>query len=120
MGGVFYMDLPKNITQIGQADSNIKIYVEDYVVSYMKQLNFLAQNKDMAVVLYGVRKEEEGISYLFFYGAAKLDFLQKETRHLSQAQQQEIERLRKRYFAEHAFLGYRILDGEMVEGFHVY
>ena len=114
------MDLPKNITQIGQADSNIKIYVEDYVVSYMKQLNFLAQNKDMAVALYGVRKEEEGISYLFFYGAAKLDFLQKETRHLSQAQQQEIERLRKRYFAEHAFLGYRILDGEMVEGFHVY
>ena len=113
------MELPKNITQIGQADSNVKIYVEDYVVSYIKQLNHMAQNKELAVALYGVRKEEAGISYLFFYGAAKLDFLQRETRHLSQAQHQEIERLRRRYFEEQEFLGYRILDGEMVEGFHV-
>ena len=113
------MELPKNITQIGQADNNVKIYVEDYVVSYMKQLNHMAQNKELAVALYGVRKEEEGVSYLFFYGAAKLDFLQRETRHLSQAQYQEIERLRRHYFEELEFLGYRILDGEMVEGFHV-
>jgi len=113
------MELPKNITQIGQADNNVKIYVEDYVVSYMKQLNHMAQNKELAVALYGVRKEEEGVSYLFFYGAAKLDFLQRETRHLSQAQHQEIERLRRHYFEELEFLGYRILDGEMVEGFHV-
>ncbi len=113
------MELPRNITQIGESDSGCKIYVEDYVVSYIKQLNHLAQNKEMAVALYGVRKEEEGVSYLFFYGAAKLDFLQRETKHLSQAQQQEIERLRKRYFAEYEFLGYRLLNGEMVEGFHV-
>lgn len=113
------MELPKNITQIGESDSSCKIYVEDYVVSYIKQLNHLAQNKEMAVALYGVRKEEAGVSYLFLYGAAKLDFLQRETRHLSQAQQQEIERLRKRYFAEYEFLGYRLLNGEMVEGFHV-
>lgn len=113
------MELPKNITQIGQADNNVKIYVEDYVVSYIKQLNHMAQSKALAVALYGVHKEEAGITYLFFYGAAKLDFLQRETRHLSQAQQQEIERLRRNYFAEQDFLGYRILDGEMVEGFHI-
>ncbi len=113
------MELPRNITQIGESDSGCKIYVEDYVVSYIKQLNHLAQNKEMAVALYGVRKEEAGVSYLFFYGAAKLDFLQRETKHLSQAQQQEIERLRKHYFSEYEFLGYRLLNGEMVEGFHV-
>lgn len=113
------MELPKNITQIGEADRHCKIYVEDYVISYMKQLNQLAMDKDMAVALYGTRKEESGVSYLFLYGACKLTFLQKETRHLSQTQQQEIEKLRKRYFQEYSFLGYRLLNGEMLEGFHI-
>lgn len=113
------MELPKNITQIGESDQHCKIYVEDYVVSYMKQLNSLAADKEMAVALYGVRKEENGISYLFLYGACKVNFLQRDTRHLSQAQQQEIERFRKKYFKEYTFLAYRLLNGEMIEGFHV-
>ena len=33
------MELPKNITQIGESDRHCKIYVEDYVVSYIKQMN---------------------------------------------------------------------------------
>lgn len=113
------MELPKNITQIGESDHHCKIYVEDYVISYMKQLNRLAMDKDMAVALYGIRREENEVSYLFVYGAAKLTFLQRETRHLSQAQQQETEKLRKRYFQDYVFLGYRLLNGEMVEGVHI-
>lgn len=113
------MELPKNITQIGETNQRCKIYVEDYVVSYMKQLNKVACDKDMAVALYGVRREEEETSYLFLYGACKLTFLQRETRHLSQAQQQEIERERTKYFPEYTFLGYRLLNGEMIEGMHV-
>ena len=113
------MELPKNITQIGESDHNCKIYVEDYVISYIKQMNQLAGDKEMAVALYGVRKEENDVSYLFFYGACKLDFLSREVRHLSQAQSQEIEKLRKRYFQDYQFLGYRVLNGEMVEGFHI-
>ena len=114
------MDLPKNITQIGEINHNCKIYVEDYVVSYIKQLNGHALDKELAVGMYGVRREEGGITYLFFYGACKLNFLQRETRHLSQAVLQEAEKARKKYFAEYSFLGYRMLNGEMVEGFHVY
>lgn len=113
------MELPKNITQIGESDRNCKIYVEDYVISYIKQMNHLAENKDMAVALYGTRKEENDVAYLFFYGACKLDFLQREVRHLSQAQCQEIEKQRQKYFREYQFLGYRLLNGEMVEGFHI-
>jgi len=118
MGGIF-MDLPKNITQIGEADASCKIYVEDYVVSYLKQLNSLARDKTMAAAVYGKRKTEDNKSFLFVYGAGKLDFIQKETKHLSQAQWQEIERIRRQYFQDYEFLGYRILDGEMVDGFHV-
>lgn len=114
------MELPKNVTQIGETNHSCKIYVEDYVISYIKQLNGHAMDKGLAAALYGVRKEEAGITYLFFYGAGKLNFLQRETRHLSQAVLQEAEKLRKRYFEEYGFLGYCLLDGEMVEGFHVY
>jgi len=113
------MELPKNITQIGESDRNCKIYVEDYVISYMKQVNQLALNKEMAVALYGIRKTEGNVMYLFIYGACKLDFLYREARHLSQAQCQEIERLRKKYFPNYEFQGYRLLNGEMVEGFHI-
>lgn len=113
------MELPKNITQIGEPDRFCKIYVEDYVVSYLKQLNQAARNKDIAVAVYGTRKVEGEVSYLFLYGACRLDFLQRETKHLSQAQQQEIERNRQRYFFEYEFQGYRLLNGDMIEGFHI-
>lgn len=113
------MELPKNITQIGEADKHCKIYVEDYVVSYIKQINGMAQNKDIAIALYGKKTVENGVTYLFAYGSAKLNFLQKAVRHLSQAQEQEIEKLRKKYFPEMTFLGYQILNGEMVEGFQI-
>ena len=52
MGGVFCMELPKNITQIGEADKHCRVYVEDYVVSYIKQMNGMAQNKDIAIALW--------------------------------------------------------------------
>lgn len=113
------MELPKNIKQIGESNRYCKIYVEDYCVSYIKQMNQLALNKEMAVSLYGLRKSEGNVSYLFVYGAAKLDFLQREVRHLSQAQCQEIEKLRRKHFGEQEFLGYCLLNGEMVEGFFI-
>ncbi len=114
------MELPKNITQIGEADKSCKIYVEDYVMSYMKQMNRFAEDKEMAVALYGRRSTEQSISYVFVYGACKLTFLQREVRHLSQAHQQEIERLRYKYFRECEFVGYLLLNGEMIEGVHIY
>ncbi len=113
------MELPKNITQIGESDRSCKIYVEDYVISYLKQLNRVAGDKNLAAALYGVRKEEAGISYLFIYGAAKLNFLQRDSRHLSQAVQQEAERQRQRFFREYSFLGYKVLNGDMIEGFQI-
>lgn len=109
------MELPKNITQIGEINHSCKIYVEDYVISYIKQLNGQATDREQGVAMYGVRREEDGITYLFFYGASKLNYLQRETRHLSQAVLQEAEKARKKYFAEYEFLGYRLLNGEMVE-----
>lgn len=113
------MELPKNVTQIGEPDPRCKIYVEDYVISYIKQLNRPARDKAMAVALYGTRQEEAGVTYLFFYGACRLNFLQRESRHLPQAVQQEVEEQRRKYFSQYTFLGYKLLNGEMVEGFQI-
>lgn len=110
------MELPKNVTQIGETDKFCKIYMEDYVVSYMKQMNRQAEDKTMGLALYGKCSAEENISYYFIYGAAKLNYLQREVKHLSQAQNQEIERLHRKYFADSEFIGYVLLNGDMIEG----
>lgn len=110
------MELPKNVTQIGETDKFCKVYMEDYVVSYIKQMNRMAEDKQIGLVLYGRCSKEEGVSYNFIYGAAKSVYLQREVKHLSQAQNQEIERLQRKYFLGHEFIGYIVLNGEMLEG----
>ncbi|MGN0426053.1 MAG: LysM peptidoglycan-binding domain-containing protein [Acetatifactor sp.] len=114
------MDLPKNIVQIGEIDKTCKVYIEDFCFSYLKQLNVQASSKHIAVALYGNSREEEGISYLFVYCACRVLFLEKDTKYLPQAALQDIEKQRKRYFVEYSFLGYHILDGEMMEGIHAF
>ena len=94
------MELPKNITQIGETDKLCKIYMEDYVVSYMKQMNRFAEDKEIAIALYGRRSTEQAVTYLFADGACKLNYLQRMVKHLSQAQNQEIETLRRKYFSD--------------------
>ncbi len=113
------MELPKNVTQVGEADKSCKVYMEDYVMSYMKQMNRFAEDKEMAIALYGRRSTEQELTYCFVYGAGKLDYIQKAVKHLSQAQTQEVERLRRKYFPECEFVGYLILNGEMIEGIHI-
>ncbi len=113
------MELPKNITQIGEADRTCKVYVEDYVVSYMKQLCRRTGEKGLAIALYGKYTKEQSLSYYFIYGACQVLSISREVRHLSQAQNQEVERLRQHYFPEYDFLGYHIFNGEMVEGMHI-
>jgi len=114
------MELPKNITQVGETDRNCKIYVEDYVVSYMRQMNKFAEEKEISIALFGKMSVEQQITYCFVYGACMVQSIAREVRHLSHAQTQEIERMRKTYFPEQDFLGYQILNGEMIEGFRIY
>lgn len=113
------MELPKNVTQVGETDKSCKIYMEDYVMSYLKQMNRFAEDKEIAIALYGKCSLQQEVSYCFVYGAGKLDYVQKVVKHFSQAQNQEVERLRRKYFPECEFVGYLILNGEMIEGIHI-
>ena len=114
------MELPKNITQIGEINHSCKIYIEDYVFSYINQYNEQAADKEIAIALYGERKTEGDVVYFFLYGASRIHFMPKETRHLSQAVLQDAEKQRKKFFPAYSFWGYLMLTGEMIEGIHIY
>ena len=47
------LDLPKNVRQIGEPEENRKIYIEDYVVTYLKRMAKEAALNSRAAVLLG-------------------------------------------------------------------
>lgn len=114
-----HMDLPKNIVQIGKPDKIHKIFVEDYVVSYMKQLNKACDGKPTGVALYGRLYEEEGCQYYFLYGAAKIAGLEHRSSYLSQVEKEEIADIGARYFEGYKFLAWCSVKEEPVESFFV-
>ncbi|MDD3253670.1 MAG: LysM domain-containing protein [Lachnospiraceae bacterium] len=68
-----YPKLPKNIRQIGERDQIVKLYVEDYVNTYLKRL-YPTGGQDLRVgLLLGEIRTEEGVPYLFADGAMELE-----------------------------------------------
>ncbi len=68
-----YPKLPRNIRQIGERDQSIRLYMEDYVNTYLKRL-FPKGGQDLRVgVLLGTSEEHEGIPYLFVDGAMEIE-----------------------------------------------
>lgn len=113
------MELPKNIIQIGKPDRIHKIFVEDYVVSYIKQLNKSCDGKATGLALYGRFFEQEECRYYFLYGAAAIEGLEHRGPYLSQVEKEEIEDVGKRYFSEYEFLAWCSVKEEPVESFFV-
>lgn len=88
------MQIPKNIIQIGTADSDHKLYVEDYVHIFLKQ-----NGKETAdFYLYGRIERETDKTCYFIYGAAKQDA--------------ECNIVERRYFADLTRIGEATGDGE--------
>ena len=68
-----YPKLPKNIRQIGERDLNVKLYVEDYVNTYLKRL-YPVGGQDLRVgLLVGEIRTQEGMPYLFVDGALEME-----------------------------------------------
>lgn len=68
-----YVKIPKNIRQIGEIHSNKKIYVEDYVITYLRQLSKKEIEVPQAAILLGESKRVDGIQYIFASGAIETD-----------------------------------------------
>lgn len=65
--------LPKNIRQIGERDQMIRLYLEDYVNTYLKRL-YPKGGQDLRVgLLLGSVEQHEGTPYLFVDGAMEME-----------------------------------------------
>lgn len=65
--------LPKNIRQIGERDQTVRLYLEDYVNTYLKRL-FPKGGQDLrAGVLLGTAEERDGLPFLFVDGAMEVE-----------------------------------------------
>ncbi|MEY8356262.1 LysM peptidoglycan-binding domain-containing protein [Lachnospiraceae bacterium 54-53] len=65
--------LPKNIRQIGERDQIVKLYVEDYVNTYLKRL-YPAGGQELRVgLLLGSLEMNDGMPYLFIDGALEME-----------------------------------------------
>ena len=68
-----YPKLPKNTRQIGERDQSVRLYLEDYVNTYLKRL-FPKGGQDLRVgVLLGTSEEHDGVPYLFVDGALEME-----------------------------------------------
>ena len=70
--------LPKNIRQIGERDQMVRLYMEDYVNTYLKRL-YPAGGQDLrAGLLLGSVEEHEGVPFIFVDGAMEMDGVTRE------------------------------------------
>lgn len=73
-----YPKLPKNIRQVGERDQVVKLYIEDYVNTYLKRL-YPAGGQDLRVgLLLGEIRTEEEIPFLFIDGALEMEQVTRE------------------------------------------
>ncbi|MDO5292619.1 MAG: LysM peptidoglycan-binding domain-containing protein [bacterium] len=64
--------LPKNLRQVGQAGEKKRIYIEDYVMTYIQQLAMKNENSYQVAVLLGKNQMRDHIDTIFISGALEV------------------------------------------------
>jgi len=64
--------LPENIRQIGEPPENNRIYIEDYVITYIHQI-FQKKQEQAIVILLGKKGEGAAQGLRFIYGAVEIE-----------------------------------------------
>lgn len=67
--------IPKNVRQIGNVSDSLKIYVEDYVDTYLNQLCEKEAENPVGAFLIGDIVKEEELEYQYIYGAIQMEKL---------------------------------------------
>lgn len=94
--------LPKNVRQIGDGSAEKKIYVEDYVMTFLEKIS--AEGKPGKAILLGEVRELEGQSYIFADSA-----LEVETFSPDSSTREELKKKAEKYFGEKQVVGwYRV------------
>lgn len=99
------MELPKHTTQVGTIAVNKKMYIEDYCISYMKQLAETYPQERKQIALFGTIEREKNVEYAFCYGAVLLGCGKGRTDSLTNTQKEEAESHRQENFADYQLIG---------------
>ena len=99
------MEIPKHTTQVGTIAANKKFYLEDYCISYMKQLCEEYPGERKQIALFGTMQRDKSIEYAFVYGASLLGRGKGRTDSLTNSQKEEAESVRKEFFEGYQLVG---------------
>lgn len=116
-GNESYFRLPKNIRQIGDCKGKQKIYVEDYVYTYLKKLSADASAQKAAVLL-GQYNWADGVAYFFLKGALEITCMEISPDNLKFDEKvwKEVGDTMNQYFHDQSILGWFLsLPGELEE-----
>lgn len=109
------MELPKHTTQVGTIAVNKKMYIEDYCISYMKQLGEEYPEDRKQIALFGTVEREKNVEYAFCYGAVLLGCGKGRTDSLTNAQKEEAENVRQEHFLDYQLIGIVITTDQVDE-----
>lgn len=102
--------MPKNIRQIGPGDQKRKIYAEDYVMTYIKQLSMKAATEYCYAVLLGQFITIENCRNIFISGAVEItEFSMDENNIFSNETWTGIYENIKKYFSDVEIVGWSVI-----------
>lgn len=114
--GIF--QLPRNVRQIGMTDQNYRIYIEDYVYTFLGRVAAAGENKEekerCLAVFVGETKWNAGTGYLFIRGAVLVsgEEISQEHVEFTDAMWQQIHEDAEKYFEGEEIVGW-FLGGRM-------
>lgn len=112
------IELPKNVRQMGDPEDRRKIYIEDYVITYLRRLAGEEVLNSRVAILLGHSERMDGLPYLFIRGAVGLKDLAYTENGIPFTDEiwAEVYGAMKEYFADLDILGwYLSLPGYPVE-----
>ncbi|MDY3766672.1 MAG: LysM peptidoglycan-binding domain-containing protein [Lachnospiraceae bacterium] len=103
-------ELPKNVKQVGEVKRERKLYIEDYVMTYLGQLEKNMEETKTAVFL-GEKRIQKDCHYLFISG-----ILESEDEQFDQEQREKIEEEKNKYFPDLQEIGWFLsVPGQKLE-----
>lgn len=110
--------LPKNVRQIGDGSADKKVYVEDYVMTFLEKIS--AEGKSGKAILLGEVRNLEGQTYIFADSALQVESFSPDS-----TAREELKKQAEKYFSDKQVIGWYqaagespfVMNGKMVEIF---
>ena len=110
--------MPRNVRQIGLTNGDYRIYVEDYVYTFLSSLaeEEKAEGRGMAAVLTGEIQWTADMTCIFVKGAIAADSMDAAAEHIDFSEKvwQQLQDDKEQYFPEQEIVGWFFAQRQMV------